>query len=117
MSTRAVGNSGEAMAVNFLETLGWSILGRNLHYRFGEIDILADAGDFVVIVEVKAKKSAHNGLAIEMITPTKQRVLQKLAKWVTLAYNKPVRVDVIAIDNFGSPDAKLAHYPFAIEER
>lgn len=116
MHSRGTGNLGEDQAAAFLEGLGWQIVGRNLHYRFGEVDILADSGESLVLVEVKAKKSSLRGFAVEMLTPSKQQVLRKLAKWVELEYNKPVRIDVITIDNFASSNHKLTHYPFAIGE-
>jgi putative endonuclease len=118
VDTRAIGRYAEDMAVVFLVRKQWRILGRNLHYRFGEIDILA--ADLVakqlVIVEVKAKRDATYGRAIEMLTPSKKRTLVKLAKWVQTAYNKPVRVDVVAIDNLMSPTPHVQHYPFALGE-
>lgn len=116
MNTRSVGNSGEDAAADFLHQLGWTILERNVHLRFGEIDILADCDDAVVIVEVKAQKTAIAGTAVEMLTPAKQRTLRLLARFLQPRYNKPVRVDVIAIDNFGTPGQSLIHYPHAIEE-
>lgn len=116
MSTRATGSTAEDMAVDFLCQLGWKIVGRNLHYRFGEIDILAEHKKQLIIVEVKAKRHATQGMAIEMITPVKQRRLRQLAHWVEAEYNKPVRIDVIAIDDFGSPQATITHYPYAIGE-
>lgn len=116
MHTRGTGNLGEDVAVNFLADLGWKIVGRNLHYRFGEIDVLADSGEHMVIIEVKVKKSLSQGYAVEMVTPSKQRTLQKLAQWVAVEYNKPVRIDVITIDNFKSHQPVLTHYPFAVGE-
>ncbi len=109
MNRRQIGNAAEDSAAAFIVQQGWQIIGRNLHYRFGEIDILADSGDFLIICEVKAKQTKQFGSAIEMITPTKKRTLVKLAKWVEATYNKPVRIDVIAIDG-----DQLTHYPFAL---
>ncbi len=116
MHTRGTGNLGEDAAVQFIANLGWKVVGRNLHYRFGEIDILADSGEHMVVVEVKVKKSLYQGHAVEMVTPSKQRTLQKLAKWIEQEYNKPVRIDVITIDNFNSNSLDLVHYPFAVGE-
>ena len=115
MQKRTLGNSGEDSAVAYIETLGWRVIDRNAHFRLGEIDILADAGKEMVIIEVKAKTSFSHGAAVEMITQSKQRVLKLLAKIIEQEYNKPVRVDVIAIDGFNGPDQKLTHYEYAIE--
>jgi putative endonuclease len=116
MSTRATGSTAEDMAVDFLRQLGWKIIGRNLHYRFGEIDILAEWENEIIVVEVKAKRARGQGVAVEMITPVKHRRLRQLAHWVQAEYNKPVRIDVIAIDDFGSPRVTITHYPYAIGE-
>ncbi|HEY1074157.1 MAG TPA: YraN family protein [Patescibacteria group bacterium] len=116
MNTRSVGNSGEEAAVLFIEQLGWQVVGRNLHYRFGEIDILATNGTHMIVIEVKAKKSSMYGEAVEMVTRSKQATLRKLAKVVEAEYNKPVRIDVITLDNFATSQASVTHYPFAIGE-
>lgn len=116
MSTRSTGSTAEDMAVDFLCQLGWNIVGRNLHYRFGEIDILAEYQNQLIVVEVKAKRRAGQGAAVEMITPVKQKRLRQLAHWVQAEYNKPVRIDVLAIDNYGSPEMSITHYPYAVGE-
>lgn len=116
MNTRSRGDAGESLAVTYLESLGWQILGRNVHKRFGEIDILADNKTEVILVEVKAKKNSVYGSAVEMLTLSKQATLSKLAKLVQAQYNKPVRIDVITIDGFATSEPKLTHYPYAVGE-
>lgn len=115
MSNRATGDAGEAMAAAFLVDKGWTILDRNPHLRFSEIDLLARDGQDIVIVEVKVKKSSSHGFAVEQVTPIKKQRLRRLADLVEQAYNQPVRVDVITIDDFGSPSQKITHYPNALE--
>jgi putative endonuclease len=116
MKKRTLGNSGEDSAAHYIESLGWRIIDRNAHFRLGEIDILADTGKEMAIIEVKAKTSYSHGAAVEMITKSKQRVLKVLAKIIEQEYNKPVRIDVIAIDEFNTSNQILTHYPFAISE-
>lgn len=116
MNTRTVGGQEEDRAADYLATRGYKIISRNLHFRFGEIDILAEDKHCIVIVEVKAKKSSLRGAAVEMVTPAKKRTLRLLAKLLQTRYNKPVRVDVITIDNAARSDAEIRHYPYAIEE-
>lgn len=116
MATRVTGRQGEDAAARFLESLGWHILDRNIHYRVGEVDLLADSGKEIVLVEVKVKRSYSQGAAVEMLTWSKQRTLRQLAKHVQVTYNKPVRIDVITIDNFGTPKQTLQHYPYAVGE-
>ncbi len=102
----------------FLVTKKWRILGRNLHYRFGEIDILAADLERkeLVIVEVKAKSGTGFGAASEMLPTYKQKRLRKLAKWILAQYNKPVRIDVICVEQYLSPQPHIEHYVSAIGE-
>jgi len=48
-----IGNTGEHIAVCFLEARGFSILGKNYNKKWGELDIIARKGDIVHFVEVK----------------------------------------------------------------
>ncbi len=114
MSTRSEGSAAESQAEQFLLGLGWRIFGRNLHYGMGEIDILAAIDEWVVVVEVKAKKTYRYGSAAEMITPSKMRTLRRLAQIIEKEYNKPIRIDVITIDGWATSQPCLTHYPFAV---
>lgn len=118
LDTRAKGRIAEDLAVVFLVGQGLRILGRNAHYRFGEIDILAADLDekCLVIIEVKAKSGSRFGAPIEMISQSKRRTLVKLAKWIFAQYNKPVRIDVVTIEHCMSPNPHIVHYPCAIGE-
>jgi putative endonuclease len=55
-----VGKKGEDIAEEFLRKAGYRILERNYvnkkGYRVGEIDIIAQEGEALVFVEVKARK-------------------------------------------------------------
>ena len=56
MSTDArktIGRRGEQLAAEHFERLGWAILARNHHTRFGELDIVALDGETLVFAEVK----------------------------------------------------------------
>lgn len=115
MSTRQTGASGEDLAEQFLVNKGFNILGRNMHVRFSEIDILAELCGVMVIIEVKAKRGTGFGAAVEQVTRVKKERLARLADLLQVEYNKPVRVDVIAIDNFGSISPVITHYENALE--
>ena len=49
-----VGKSGEDIACKFLIRRGYKILSRNYRRKWGEIDIIAEKGDGVRFIEVKA---------------------------------------------------------------
>ncbi|QSH39213.1 YraN family protein [Candidatus Kaiserbacteria bacterium] len=48
-----IGNTGEHIAARFLETKGFSILGKNYSKKWGELDIIAKKEGVVHFVEVK----------------------------------------------------------------
>ncbi len=108
MYTQEVGREGENLARNYLESIGYEILQRNLRLGHGEIDILARDGDVLVVVEVKTRRSTAFGRAEEQLTAGKLRTLRNLAARVAAAHpGVSVRVDVIAVAAHASPSGPL----------
>ncbi len=107
------GDWGENLAADFLSQKGYHILGKQLHTRIGEIDILAQDGDDLVVVEVKAKADASRGTPEEMVDWKKQRKLIRLAREVSQKFPKlGIRIDVVAIEG-----DEIRHHINAVEER
>lgn len=52
---RNKGEKGEEVAVSYLKNKKYKILGRNIRYKNGEIDIVAILKDVIVCIEVKAQ--------------------------------------------------------------
>jgi putative endonuclease len=106
------GKLGEDMATAELWHRGYAILARRYRTRFGEIDIVAQDGQTVVIVEVKARRTDRFGTAAESVTPWKQRRLAAMAldylSWVG-RLEDPCRFDVVAIDGLGSDRISIHH--------
>ena len=79
------------------------VLGRNLRFERGEIDLLArDRDGSIVVIEVKSRvATAHARWRPEdALTPTKRSTLKRLAERVRAANgwtDRPIRVDLIAI--------------------
>ena len=73
------GSEGEAVAGRYLKKKGYTILGQNYFCRFGEIDLIARDGGYVVFVEVKTRTSSGFAQAREAVTPAKQRKLRAAA--------------------------------------
>ena len=99
---QALGELGENLAVEALERKGYSIIARRYRTRYGEIDIVAEDGDTLVFVEVKARTDAECGDAAEAVTRRKQlkviaMATDYLARNVPVA--RPCRFDVVAIDD------------------
>lgn len=53
------GKKGEELAVELLLQKGYTILSRNYRYLKAEIDILAQKGNILAVVEVKYRRSDH----------------------------------------------------------
>lgn len=73
------GSEGEAVAGRYLKKKGYTILGQNYFCRFGEIDLIARDGGYVVFVEVKTRKNEEFAAAREFVTSAKQERVRKAA--------------------------------------
>ncbi len=73
------GKDAEARAARYLETQGLTIIERNYHCRYGEIDLIARDGATLVFVEVRARSSSAFGGAGASITATKRKKLTSTA--------------------------------------
>lgn len=113
MDRRALGQSGEDRAEEYLLSIGYNVLERNKRYPVGEIDILAKDGATIVIVEVKAGRTGNFGYAIERVGPNKQHKLRQLAARLSQDYPRaPLRIDLVNVD----PDSgEVIHIPNAIQ--
>jgi len=99
MEKRSLGRWGEEAAAEYLRQKGFDIISRNYSCRFGEIDIIAQTGSFVVFVEVKLRKNDDIAKAREWVTHRKQeRIITTASMWLSenLTDLQP-RFDVIEI--------------------
>lgn len=71
MNKREFGKVGETLAAEYLLQQGFVILMRNYWCSAGEIDIVAQKGDFVHFVEVKTRGNEVYGSPSESITRRK----------------------------------------------
>lgn len=72
-----LGKLGEQMAVEYLQKNGYTILQTNWIFQKAEIDIIAQKGDVLAIVEVKTRSSIEFGLPQEFVKPKKIQLLVK----------------------------------------
>lgn len=101
MTNTQTGRYGEDLACNFLKKQGYKILKRNYRIRGGEIDIVAEDGNTLVFVEVKARFSHQYGLPSDSMTPWKIKALLKTAMFYILKINwgnREYRLDFVSID-------------------
>ncbi len=71
VTTRQLGDAGEAVAANYLQQQGHTILNRNWRTRYCEIDIVSRQGDVVYFTEVKHRRNSVAGDGLAAITPRK----------------------------------------------
>ena len=96
---KLTGNAGEEMAAEYLRSKNYQIIGRNIFYPFGEIDILAKDGETIIVVEVKTVRGSGYGSAADLVRQKKQHKLRLLASAVAQEYpNSDIRIDVVAIN-------------------
>jgi len=117
MTKKELGQQSEELAAEFLVGQGYKIIARNLNLKVGEIDILAQDQDVVVIVEVKSRIvpsfEPQNLHPIYNITPIKQRKLRLLAAAISARYpNHNLRIDGITVCWCNREDLKprLSHW-------
>lgn len=80
-TTQARGGAAEAAVERFLVRRGLKVLGRNVHCRGGEVDLICRDGETVVFVEVRLRTNSRFGGAAESITATKRRRVILAARW------------------------------------
>lgn len=101
-SSTAIGRVGEEVAVAYLMERGYQILARNVRFRFGEIDMVAEEGGVVIFVEVKTRSGPAFGSAAEAITARKRHQLVRLAAYYLASRGwdgRPCRFDVVAVES------------------
>ena len=75
------GQAAEALAAAYLQAHGLGILARNVRFRGGEVDLIADDGGCIVFVEVRLRQDSRFGGAAASITAAKQQRIRRAAAW------------------------------------
>lgn len=100
-SKQKKGAIGEEQAVKYLINCGFKIIGRNFRYsRFGELDIIAEEGEYICFIEVKTRSGTIYGPPCEAVGAKKQRSIRNLAEIYMKIHNmkdRYVRFDVAEV--------------------
>jgi putative endonuclease len=107
----AAGQAAETAATRFLESQRLTILARNYRCRTGELDIVAQSADGVVIIaEVRLRARCNYGGGAASVDWRKQRKIQRAARHLLATHPQlaacAVRFDVL--------DLQPQHDGFAI---
>jgi len=110
------GSAGESAAAAYLKKKRYKILGQNYSCRFGEIDVIARQGDYVVFVEVKTRRNENFAQAREYVTRAKQeRVIKAAMLWLQQNdLDLQPRFDVIEVVGEGKMQ-RITHIENAFE--
>lgn len=97
---RAKGAVGEDRAVAWLRGRGYRVLARNVRNAGGELDLVAQDGDTLCFVEIKARASTAFGGAVAAVDWKKRGKLVRAARAYLSRepWDGPCRFDVLAID-------------------
>ena len=93
MTTLGNRSSGEDLACDELERRGYAIVTRRYRTKYGELDIVARHGEYLVFVEVKARQGGSFGDPEEAVTLQKQ---QRMV-WMATDYLARHRLDDVAV--------------------
>jgi putative endonuclease len=94
------GVAAEDAALAHLRAAGLQLLGRNVRYPFGEIDLVMREGATIAFVEVRYRRNTNFGGAFASVTRDKCRKLARAAQaWLKsnrAHAHAPCRFDVVA---------------------
>lgn len=94
-----LGKEGEKVAADFLKKEGYTILQANYVFQKAEIDIIAQKGNILAVVEVKTRTTLDFGLPQDFVKPKKIQLLVKAVNQFVEDndLDAEVRFDIVAI--------------------
>jgi putative endonuclease len=97
---RDAGPRAEALAAEFLEARGVTIVERNFRRRCGELDLIGNEGGTLVFVEVRLRTRRDFGGAAASITAAKRARMAAAAGLylARLRHTPPCRFDAVLLD-------------------
>lgn len=113
---REEGIRGEEEATKTLKSNGYRIIEKNYRSPFGELDIIAEEGGYLVFVEVKKRNTRTFGDSFEAINAVKKKRIVKTAVFYMKTHkclDRKVRFDVVGIDR---ENVKIVKHAFILEQ-
>ena len=98
---KELGDWGERLAADYLRRQGYTIRETKFRCPLGEIDIVAEKGEYLVFVEVRTKRGRTFGTPEESVTFAKAEKLIDLADTYLQTHDDlpPFwRIDVVAVE-------------------
>ena len=103
-------NLGEEIAVKYLKKKGYKILKQNYRLKFGEIDIIAEKGGVIAIIEVKQRSENAMYAPREAVNFAKQKKIKRTAEYYMMKNGisgRFFRFDVIEV--LGEKNPQINH--------
>lgn len=100
MKRKELGNLGEKIAVEYLQTENYKIIKRNFYCKQGEIDIIAQKQKEIIFIEVKTRTNNSFGIPAEAVNAIKQRHMKQVANYFLCKndlFEQFIRFDVIEV--------------------
>ncbi|MBE6887007.1 MAG: YraN family protein [Ruminococcaceae bacterium] len=76
---KLIGDKGERKVARMYAAKGYKIIARNFSCKYGELDIVAQKGKQVVVIEVKTRKNDSFAQAREYVDYRKQNRIRNTA--------------------------------------
>ena len=115
LHTSRIGQAGEQMACDFLETQGHQILDRNWRTGHLELDIVSEAPDGLHFVEVKARTAPVTTTVLDQVNVVKQKRISAAAgQYLNKKHmeGKEVFFDVVSV-LFDGDETVVRYFPKA----
>lgn len=98
---QTIGKKGEDAVAKWLQQRGFRIVARNIHTRYGEIDIIASRNNVIHMIEVKTRTSDTFGGPETALTRQKfikmKKCVQQLRIDYPILYKKRIQLDFISV--------------------
>lgn len=98
---KSLGRRGEQLAAEHVERLGWQIVARNHHTRFGELDMVALDGETLVFAEVKTCRLGRGQPWDNLHERKRSQVRRMAGVWLHDVTERPrfwaIRCDAIGV--------------------
>ncbi len=115
LRTSRIGQAGEQMACDFLETQGHQILDRNWRSGHLELDIVSEAPDGLHFVEVKARTAPVTTTVLDQVNNVKQKRISAAAgQYLNKKHmeGKEVFFDIVSV-LFDGEETTVRYFPQA----
>lgn len=115
-AAQTTGQRGEQIARRYLEEKGFVFIAANWSCKFGEVDLIMQAGSTRVFVEVRTRAPTSYGFGFETVAREKQRKLIRTAQYYQQREKwwGNVRFDVVSIVT-REPEVEVEHIEYAFE--